>query len=153
MSDELTSRCAECGAVLSDGQTCQDAFHQMLFWEAEDPSVTVVHHLMVLCYHLQHPSLYSPEGLSDAKQLLVQFLEAEVTPQAMRKQISQSVDSGNRKYKITATPESQGVYQHPVQWTMTAANVTQGGMDNYYANVRAWAASVLIALRASDNLA
>ncbi len=30
---------------------------------------------MVLCYHLQHPSLYSPEGLDEAKRLLIEFLE------------------------------------------------------------------------------
>ena len=55
MSD--LERCPECGAVLHDGETCEAYFHQMLFWEAENPANGEVHHLAVLCYHLQHPHL------------------------------------------------------------------------------------------------
>src|SRR5512145_2930017 len=65
----------ECNAPWQEGQTCQDHFHQMLFWENEHPPLGEVHHLMVLCYHLQHPSLYAPEGLEYAKGLLVDFIE------------------------------------------------------------------------------
>lgn len=55
---DASQRCAECGAAWTNGQTCEDHFHQMLFWEAENPRAGAeVHHLMVLCYHLQHPSL------------------------------------------------------------------------------------------------
>jgi hypothetical protein len=59
--------CPECGAVRHGDTTCQDGFHQMLFWENEDPANGAVHHLMVVSYHIQHPSLYSPEGLENAK--------------------------------------------------------------------------------------
>ena len=69
-------RCPECGASWTNGQTCDDYFHQMLFWEVENPGDGAeVHHLMVLCYHLQHPSLYSPAGLSEARRLLAEFVE------------------------------------------------------------------------------
>jgi hypothetical protein len=31
--------------------TCQDNFYQMLYWEAENPALGIVHHLMVLSSH------------------------------------------------------------------------------------------------------
>ncbi|NLX56183.1 MAG: hypothetical protein GXY58_13825, partial [Planctomycetaceae bacterium] len=66
--------CPECGAAWHDGRTCQDDFHRMLFWEAESPEYGVVHHFLVLCYHMQHPSLYSPETLDMGKRMLADFL-------------------------------------------------------------------------------
>jgi len=144
--------CPECGADWSGGQTCTDHYHLMGFWELEK-QLYDVHHLMVLCYHLQHPSLYSPEGLRDAQELLVLFLEKGLTPQQVRKHIGQAVDSGTRPYKIKGTATSFGTYAHPIHWTMTAADVTGAGLDNYYARVRAWAVSVLKSLRESNNLA
>lgn len=139
---ETTQICPECGSTLQDGQTCQDHFHQMLFWEAEYPDYSVVHHLMVLCYHLQHPSLYSPEGLTFSRQLLVEFVEHGVSPQEIRQRNRTIVDSGNRKWKITGTPTSHGSYDHPIQWPMTAADVVAGGSRGYCDNVRAWARSM-----------
>jgi Family of unknown function (DUF5946) len=57
----------------------------MLFWENENPGYGQVHHLMVLSYHLQHPSLYSPEGLSAAIHLLTDFWERGVPTEEVRK--------------------------------------------------------------------
>lgn len=76
--EESRSACPECGAAWVGQKMCQDDFHQMLFWEAENPAYGEVHHLMVLCYHLQHPSLYSPEGLTEARKLLAEFVEREI---------------------------------------------------------------------------
>lgn len=148
---EFPNQCPECGADWSDGLNCTDHFHQMLFWEWEH-RLQDVHHLMVLCYHLQHPSLYSPEGLDGAKEALVQFVERGVAPEAWRKQISEAVDSGNRTTKIAGTPDAHGEYAHPVAWTMTAADVVRAGAAQYYASVQAWAESILAALRESNNL-
>lgn len=146
------STCPECGAVWTDSRTCTDDFHQMLFWEAEFPEYGVVHHLMVLSYHLQHPSLYSVEGLAGAKDLLHQFVAEDKPPQEVRQQIRSSVASDNRQYKITARPDSQGAYTFPVQWTMTAADVVAGGSDHYCDNTRAWARAIYDDLKASNNL-
>jgi hypothetical protein len=49
-------------------------------------------------------------------------------------------------------PDAHGAYAHPVAWTMTAADVVAAGLDAYDASVRAWAESVLAALRHSCNL-
>ena len=148
----METQCPECGAEWSNGVTCQDYFHQFGFWEMADiEHLGVVHHLMVLCYHLQHPSLYSPDGLTHAQSLLVDFVARGVTPQQVRRRDRDKVDSGKRKFKIKGTAESHGAYHHPVTWTMTAADVVAGGVDSYIESVKAWAQSVYDALKASAN--
>lgn len=147
-----TTTCPECGAAWADGQACQEYFHQMLFWENEDPVNGEVHHLMVLAYHLQHPSLYAPDGLKAAKGLLVDFLEKGLTTEDVRKRDRDVVDSGKRGWKIKATATSQGSYDHPVTWTMTAGDVVAAGIAKYRESVRAWAQSIYEALKESGNL-
>jgi hypothetical protein len=128
-------------------QTCETYFHQMLFWEAEHPALGEVHHLMVLCYHLQHPSLYSPEGLIEARRLLVEFVEHGASPAEVRQRNRARVDSSRRDWKIKATATSHGSYDPPIHWSMTAADVIAGGADHYCDNVRQWARSINEALK------
>ena len=145
--------CPECGASWSGGNTCQDYFSQMGAWEFENLAVRgAVHHLMVLCYHLQHPSLYAPDGLNYAKQLLVDFVEGGVSPQEMRERSRDKVDSGKRSWKVKTKPGLVGSYKYPIHWRMTAADVVAGGADSYCDSVRAWARSVLEVIRGSGNL-
>lgn len=149
----METRCPECGANWSSGVTCQDHFYQFGYWELADMAqLGVVHHLMVLSYHLQHPSLYSPTGLAYAKGLLVDFVERGITPQQVRQQRRDQVDSGQRQFKITGTPAAYGSYEPPMRWTMTAADVVAGGTDHYVEYVRAWAQSIYAALKAADQL-
>ncbi|HEY7348534.1 MAG TPA: DUF5946 family protein [Ktedonobacterales bacterium] len=149
---ETNNQCPECGAAWRNNLTCQDHFHQMLAWEAEYPDKTLAgHHLMVLCYHLQHPHLYSPQGLEQAKQLLVAFVEQGATPDEMRRRQRGTVDSGKRAWKIKGTPTSYGAYARPIQWPTTAADITAAGVDAYLDNVQAWARSVVEALKTSGN--
>lgn len=144
---DTTSRCPECHAAWRDGLTCRDHFNQMLAWEFENPAgAGAVHHLTVLCYNLQHPSVYSPEGLAWAQAILVQFLAHGVSPQQLRQQLHQTHDSGKRTYKVTGTPESEGAYAFPVHWTMTIGDVAASGLEGYCDRVRAWAVSVYEAL-------
>jgi hypothetical protein len=139
---ETIQVCPECGTVWHHVETCQDYFYQMLYWEAENPNYSVVHHLMVLCYHLQHPSLYSPEGLREAIQLLIDFLERGVMTEQVRRRNRNALNSSTRTWKITGTPASHGAYEHQIAWTMTAADVIEGGQDRFCDSVRAWARSV-----------
>jgi hypothetical protein len=134
--------CPECGAAWPNGQTCQHYFHQMLFWESENPALGEVHHLMVLCYHLQHPRLYSAEGLRHARQLLTGFVEEGLSPAEARRRNRERVDSGKRGWRVTAREGDRGAYGRPMAWTITAQDVVAGGMDNYVTNVRAWASSL-----------
>lgn len=145
--------CPECGSVWQDENTCQEHFHQMLFWEWENPGYGEVHHLMVLCYHLQHPSLYSPEGLRGAMNLLEEFVERGTTTESMRTRNRTALDSSKRTWKIKGTPVSHGVYEYPISWTMTAADVITNGVEHYCDSVRTWAKSINEALKASGNFA
>jgi hypothetical protein len=142
-----TQHCPACGAAWVDGVTCTDHFHQMLFWEVQYPPLGEVHHLMVLCYHLQHPALYSPEGLRFSRGLLADFVARGLTPAQVRQRSRDTVDSGRRTFKITGRPGAQGAYPQPPAWTMTAADVVADGAEGYIDNVRAWAQSVYAALR------
>jgi hypothetical protein len=140
MTDDQT--CPDCGAAITHGLTCQDHFHQMLYWEAEDPTRGEVHHLMVLCYHLQHPGRYSPEGLIHAQGLLEDFVVRGISPAEVRQRNRDQVASDQRTWKITARPDAHGAYDRPIAWTMTAADVVAGGADRYCDNVRLWTRSV-----------
>lgn len=151
MGLEPLQKCPECGAAWYNGKTCQDHFHQMLYWENENPAYGVVHHLMVLCYHLQHPSLYSPEGLRYSKQLLADFLVHNATTMEVRKNRRGAVDSSRRTWKIKGTAASHGEYDHPVQWSMTASKVIEAGAENYCDRVRTWAQAIFDDLKASGN--
>ena len=145
--------CPECGATLPDDTTCETYFHQMLFWEAEEPARGVVHHLMVLCYHLQHPGLYSSDGLANGIQLLTSFVRDGISPAEIRRTVSDKVNSKNRSWKVTARPDSKGVYPHPITWTMCAADVVARDADHYVDSVREWAQSVYDSIRTVENLA
>jgi hypothetical protein len=147
---ETVQVCLECGATWQNGQTCQDAFHQMLYWEHENPSYGEVHHLMVLCYHLQHPSLYSPEGLHGAMHLLAGFVAHGVSTAEVRRR-SAALNSRVRTWKIKGTPASHGVYATVPHWTIRAGDIIASGVENYCESVRAWAQSVYEALNASGN--
>jgi hypothetical protein len=56
MESTSTGRCPECGAAWPDAITCQEHFHQMLFWENERPDLGV-HHLMQV-HHLRIESAF-----------------------------------------------------------------------------------------------
>ena len=144
--------CVECGAQLKGFATCQDDFHELLYWENEFPGYGAVHHLLVLCYHLQHPGLYTPQGLEQALQLLVDFLENGLTPEEARRRSQDQVDSSRRTWKLTARPGWQAAYPHPVTWSRLTADIVRAGPDQYLTNVRDWAASILSDLRSSGNL-
>jgi hypothetical protein len=146
-----TEYCPECGADWRDEITCQDHFHQMLYWENEYPGHGTVHHLMVVCYHLQHPSLLSPEWLEWGKEMLAGFVERYLSPETVHRRDRMKLDSSKRTWKLKATPERKGCYERPVRWTMTAQGVVVSGAGEYINSVRTWAGSILGDLRVSKN--
>lgn len=147
----MSGQCAECGAALPDGRTCADDFHQLLFWENERPELGEVHHLMVLCYHLQHPSLYSAEGLAHARQLLAEFVNEGVSPPEMRRRQRAAVASGARGWSITARPGNRGSYGRAMAWRVTVGDVVASGIDTYRSQIRSWADSIDATLQALES--
>jgi hypothetical protein len=144
--------CSECGAKHPEGRTCRDDFYRLLYWENENPALGIVHHLTVLCYHLQHPGLYSPAGLAEAMRLLDAFVMDGASPGEMGARNRARLSSQNRDWKIIGADGWRGAYGHPIRWTMTAADVTAGGPEVYVENVNAWSRSVLVTLKSSGNL-
>lgn len=143
--------CPDCGAIWDARGTCEENFHSMLAREYEDAEAGAVHHLTVLCYYLQHPRLYAPEGLRYAQRLLAEFVEQGTPPPDVRQRIRRQVDSGQRAWKIAAKSGESAAYAHPVAWTLRVADAASG--DGLYADrVHAWAQSVIEALRVSGNL-
>ncbi len=100
---------------------------------------------------MQHPSLYSPAGLEYSLQLLVDFVEGEVSPEQAREQRGDEVDSSQRKWRIKGIPGTQGAYKYPVRWSLTARDVVTAGADRYIDRVAAWARAILADLRLSGN--
>ena len=145
----VDNTCPACGANLPGGLTCEDCFHQMLFWENEEPLLGEVHHLMVLCYHLQHPHLYSQEGLANAAGLLIDFVERGLDPAEVRSRSRERVASDKRLWSVSARPGNRGSYAGRPAWTFTVADVVAGGPSHYIRNVRFWARSTLTALKAA----
>jgi hypothetical protein len=145
-----SSICPECGGALAPGAACAEYFHQMLFWENERAENGAVHHLAVLCYYLQHPSRYSPDGLVYAQELLVEFVEQGARPQQVRRQRRDQLASGKRSWKVTSRCGSVAAYPHPPHWTLTAADVVAAGIEQYRDSVHAWAAALLRAIRAAN---
>lgn len=144
-------QCPACGAPWPEGHTCEDDFHQMLFWEAEFPEYgAAVHHLLVVCYFLQHPHLYSPEGVKEGRRLLSDFLDRGLSPQKVRQDMRERVASDKRDWNISGK-KVPGSYSLPVHWTMRAADVVAGGSDHYVESVKAWARSIHQALQTIPN--
>ena len=139
----MQTTCPECGAPWTGGRTCADDFHQLLFWENERPELGEVHHLMVLSYYLQHPSLYSAEGLAHARQLLDAFVIEGLSPVEAQRRQRAAVDSGARGWSVTARPGNQGAYERPPAWQLRAQDVVAGGPDHYRENVRRWAGAIV----------
>ena len=146
------SSCPQCGAQVNNGVTREYNFHQSLYWENENPQRGEVHHLMVLAYHLQHPSFYSPEGLEHGIQLLVDFIEHGISPQLVLKNNQMAVDSTHRKWNIGAKAGRQAAYKDPVHWKMTIQAVVCAGPDQYIESVQDWSRAIFADLRSSGNL-
>lgn len=143
MNGEHGWTCPLCGAVSTDGRTCEEQFHAFLFLESQYMEAAAqVHHLMVASYMLQH-NAYSDEGRAGVIGLMEDWLERGITPQQSRQQQRDRVNSGNRNWKITGTSSA-----HFTSWPMTAMDVNSDDPAQYVKDVEAWARAVLGAIRA-----
>jgi hypothetical protein len=133
--------CLKCDAELADGEDCRGRFDLCLALEYENPSAYgAVHHLTVTCYMLQH-NAYSHQAWLEARTMLDWFVRQGVEPAEFRKQNRDHVDSGRRKWSITNGPRFPQFDR--ISWTRTIADVRLDNPDNYCADMRLWAASVL----------
>jgi hypothetical protein len=132
--------CPQCKATFPTSETCQERFSLCQLKEVEHPAYYVVHHLSVPCYMLQH-NAYSRQGWLEVRKLLLKFVCEGWTPAMARRQIRVYADSGHRNWSFTRGDKLPGVGQ--IAWRNTIAEVRLATADDYCADVRHWAESVL----------
>ena len=137
--------CEACGAPRLDGRSCDDDFHTLLAWEYERPELRQLHHLLVLTYHVQHPHLYSPEGLAYARRMLADFLVG-MSSAAARARGQAVLGSDRRGWKLTATPTSRGSHPRRPYYPLTVAAVVDAGIDLAAEQIDRWARTTQAAL-------
>ena len=130
--------CPECGATET---LCKTRFDEFLVLEFTDAGYGAVHHLTVAAYMLQHSSQLTREGWLHERGLLREFLVENKPPSFIRKQNTDLVDSGKRKFKIKSKDGKP--VTHKSTWTKTILDVRTENADVYCADINAWAMSVL----------
>jgi hypothetical protein len=137
----MPTTCPKCGAQRPTGETCRERFDLFLAKEFENPGTYgAVHHLTVASYMLQHNG-YSREAWPKVREMLRQFIEDGLTPAEARRQNRQQVDSGKRTWKVTGGEKLPQV--DAITWSRTVADVRLETVEQYHANITAWARSVL----------
>jgi hypothetical protein len=130
--------CPECGAPET---LCKTRFDEFLVLEFTDADYGVVHHLTVAAYMLQHSSKLTREGWLHMCELLREFLVENKSPEHVRRQNRDLVDSGKRKFKF-ASKNGLPVINKST-WVKTILDVRVESAEVYCADVTAWAKSVL----------
>lgn len=134
----MSERCAECGALLDAGSTCQATFEEFLALEYTNPAYGRVHFLTVACFMIQHRR-YSDQALGGIYELLRAYFEEQLTDQQLRQRTASSIGHSSRTWKIT---RQAGDPPLPfVAWSMTISDVARHMQhpDEYCERITAWA--------------
>lgn len=137
----MSQKCPRCGAEYPSDEQCRNRFERSMALEYENPAAWgAVHHLTVLCYMLQHNE-YSREVWLEARKMLAQFIEGDITPDTMRKRNRSKFDSAHRTWSVTKGPKLPEF--DAVVWSRTIADIRLDDPETYCADVRLWAVSIL----------
>lgn len=133
------SQCPECGAA---DNLCQTRFDELMALEFSDPAYFgTVHNLTVATFMLQHSSKLTKEGWLYEREILREFLVENKSPEFIRKQNKNLVDSGKRKFKITSKDGKRIIEKST--WTKTILDVRTENAEVYSEDIKAWAKSAL----------
>jgi hypothetical protein len=125
----------------------------MIAWDFTDFSgVGQVHHLTVLCYYLQHPSHYSPEGLKQAVSILKKVNENNLSDKELYQEESDMFSSSRRNWHVTGTQTNHGKYTHQIKWQLTVGAVVKDGISKYPEHVKEWASTIYHDLKIAGEL-
>ena len=131
--------CPECGAV---DNLCQTRFDELMALEFSDPAYFgTAHNLTVSTFMLQHSSKLTKEGWLYERELLREFLVENKSPEFIRKQNKDLVDSGKRKFNITSKDGKRII--NKFTWTKTILDVRTENAEVYCEDIKAWARSAL----------
>ena len=133
------TNCPECGAT---NNLCQSRFDELMALEFSDPAYFgTVHNLTVATFMLQHSSKLTKEGWLHERELLREFLVENKSPEFIRRQNKDLVDSGKRKFKITSKDGKPVI--NKAAWTKTILDVQTENAEVYGEDIKAWAKAVL----------
>lgn len=137
----MSDKCPQCGAALQSEMQCLERFERCLTKDYEQPATFgAVHHLIVICYMLQH-NAYSRQGWLEAREMLAQFNRQDIPPEALRKRNFRRFDSRHRQWKLVQGPKIPQV--EAIVWTRTILNVRLDTAEAYCSDAKRWATSVL----------
>lgn len=132
------SICPECGAP---DNLCQTRFDEFLALEFTDAGYGAVHNLTVATFMLQHSSRMSKEGWQYERELLKEFLVNHKSPDLIRQQNKDSVDSGKRTFKFKSKDGKPVIDK--TTWKKTILDVRYEDPEVYREDINAWARSAL----------
>ena len=139
----LDYKCPDCRAKLVGVEHCRDYFDYCLEKEFVDPCYGAVHHLTV-AYMLQHPDDLSERGWREIRNVLTAFLVEGKTPEQMRVESRDRMNSGKRDWSMKKGPKLN--LPQPIRWTRTIADVDLSDAATYCRDVETWARAVSTAL-------
>ncbi len=130
--------CPECGAP---DLLCQTRFDEFLALEFSDPGYGAVHNLTVATFMLQHSRRMSKEGWLYERELLKEFLVNNKSPELIRQQNKDLVDSGKRTFKFKSKDGKPVIAK--TRWKKTILDVRYEEPEVYRQDISAWARSAL----------
>ncbi len=130
--------CDECGAP---DNTCEERFNECLAKEFEDPAYGKVHNLTVSAYMLQHSSKLTRDGWLYERDLLREFISENKSPEQIRKEKKDVVDSSKRTFKIKSMTGKPVIPR--TEWSKTVLDVRLENAEEYCSDVAAWARAAL----------
>ena len=138
--------CPECGAILSEGSSCQTIFDSFLILEFTDPAYGEVHMLTVACFMIQH-GRYSDEALNWIEEKLRATLEGGITAEQIRRQASKETGQEKRTWKVTRRTGDSPLRK--IAWSMTIADVASKYHDaeSYRDCINQWARRTLLEMK------
>jgi hypothetical protein len=139
---EMSEHCAECGAVLSEGSTCQTIFEECLSLEYTNPAYGQVHFYTVACFMIQH-GRYSDEALTGMQSLLRASLDEQLPAQQLRQRAAKAISDATRPWKVTRQVDVPPLPK--VAWSLTIADVAQSmqNPEQYCEHVKQWASATV----------
>ncbi|WP_126630376.1 DUF5946 family protein [Dictyobacter alpinus] len=143
----MPERCAECGAVLPAGRTCQSIFDECLGLEMANPAYYgQVHMLTVACFMIQH-GRYSDEARNWIATQIQDHLNG-VPVQYIRQRAAGGVKQANRSWQIMR--EAGAAPQPRVDWSITMVDIVPSLQDaSLYCNqIERWARATVDEMKA-----
>jgi hypothetical protein len=130
--------CPECGAREN---LCQTRFDEFLALEFSDLRYGSVHNLTVATFMLQHSSRMSRAGWLYERELLREFLVENKSPDLIRQQNKEALDSGKRTFKFKSKDGKPVI--NKTTWKKTILDVRYENPEVYREDITAWARSAL----------